>query len=426
MRWIVVGAGSAGCVVAARLALHGDHEVVLLDDGPATPPEVRSDSFFDSLAEPGRTFPSLTAVKVDGTPPTPYRRGRGLGGSGAVNAMVALRGGPFDAPHLLPVEPARQEELGPVDRALLAAADDARPAPLTRRNGRRVTTADAYLGLVPSDGRLAVHGDATVDRVLFDGDRAVGVRLADGRDVFADRIVLCAGAIHTPTILLRSRRDLPGVGEGLQDHPSAPITLELHPDALADPSSLAVGALLERDPVQVLPINHLGPGAASYGLLMPALMRVRSRGRVRLDPEAPDDPTRDPVVELGMLRDRGDVEGMVRAVRVALDLVDAAPFREIVVSAYVDAHGTTTDSLTHDAAVERWLPDHVGDYVHASSTCAMGRVVDDRGAVHGTEGVFVCDASVFREVPHVNTHLPVVMLAETLTARWLGRATPGA
>lgn len=421
-RWIVVGAGSAGCVIAGRLAARPDSEVVLVESGPGWSTDPLSDSFFDALAGDGRTYPDLRATRVAGQPATRYQRGRGLGGSGAVNAMVALSGGPYVADHLLPIEEPGVDELGRVDRALLAAAPDAIRAPLTRRDGRRVTTADAYLGSGRVGEHCEIRTETIVDRVLFVGSsatrrRAVGVVTADGETIDADRVVVSAGAIHSPAILLRSGVDVVGIGEGLQDHPSAPISLALAPDAVADPSSLVVGAVLARDPIQILPMNHLGSHLTDYGLLLAALMRVESRGRVRL---ADDDPRVDPVVEFDMLAHPDDVAGMVAAVRVALGLLETDAFRAIVEAAYVDEHGTRATALTDDDSIERWVRHHVGDYVHASSTCRMGVVVDEDCRVLGHDGLMVCDASVFPGVPEVNTHLPVVMLAETMSARWAG------
>jgi choline dehydrogenase-like flavoprotein len=317
----------------------------------------------------------------------------------------------------LPEEPVDEAELGAVDRALLGAAPDAELARLTRRGGRRVTSAEVSLWPVLGRKNLRVCVDSPVDRVVFDGRRAVGVQLADGDVVSADRVVLAAGAIHTPAILLRSGVDTPGVGLGLQDHPSAPLTLQLRDGAVGVPGELAIGALLRRDPWQFLPMNHLGVAAPGYGLLMTAVMRPRGRaGTVRL---ASHDPVVDPVVDLALLADPQDVATLVAGVRTALGLLSRPSFCEIVEEVYIDAFGTTSAALRDDDTIERWVRSAVGDYVHASSSCAMGTVVDDDGAVVGYDGLFVCDASVFPSIPDVNTHLPTTMLAERLSARWL-------
>ncbi len=384
--------------------------------------------FLAALDVPGRTFRDLRATRTSGSDPTLYRRGRGIGGSSAVNAMVALRGDPglyagwgWDdteaawAAMQLTVEEVSESDLGSVDRALLLAAPDAERARLTRHVGRRVTSAEASLWPALGRTNLEVRADCPVERVVFDGRRAVGVRLVDGSTYEADNIVLSAGAIHTPTVLLRSNVDTHGVGEGLQDHPSAPLTLAMRADAAAEPGSLVVGSLLWRDPVQFLPMNHLGVDAPGYGLLMAALMRPRSRsGTVKLA----EDALAEPVVDFALLEHPADVAELCVGVRTALDLLDTTAFREIVDEIYLDEFGTTGAALRDDGVLDRWVRHAVGDYVHAASSCAMGRVVDERGAVFGYDGLYVCDASVFPSIPDVNTHLPTTMLAERLTARW--------
>jgi choline dehydrogenase-like flavoprotein len=155
---------------------------------------------------------------------------------------------------------------------------------------------------------------------------------------------------------------------------------------------------------------------------MPALMDVRSSGRVSL---ADTDPHVHPRVEFRMLSDPADVAALAGAVEQTLHLLHHPAFEAIVTSAYIDDKGTTVDALDSLQRIAEWLPANVGDYVHASCSCRMGVVVDDDCRVHGFSGLFVCDASVFADIPAVNTHIPTVMLAETIVRRWLrGGAAP--
>ena len=227
MKWVVVGAGSGGCVAARRLCDAG-HRVVLVEGGPAldpggVPPAIDGDDCFAALEVEGRIYDDLMARRTAGGPEARYLRGRGVGGSSAVNAMVAFRGDParyhswgWDdveaawARCLIPVERPEDRELGRTDRLLLEADHDAEIAPLTRRAGRRVTSAEAYLWPLRAHqvDRFEVRTEEAVDRVSFDGGgAATGVVLSNGDVIGADAVVLAAGAIHTPAILQRSGVD---------------------------------------------------------------------------------------------------------------------------------------------------------------------------------------------------------------------------
>ena len=172
-------------------------------------------------------------------------------------------------------------------RSIVPCSPRARPTPvpLTRHDGRRVSSADAYLTPASDRPNLVIAAEQAVDAVVIDRRRAIGVRLADGTVIDADHVVVAAGAIHSPAILLRSDVDTLGLGEGLQDHPSVPFTLELNESVVDPATSLVTASLLQRNGFQLLPLNHLGSGAGAsgLGLLMAAVMRPHGRaGIVRL------------------------------------------------------------------------------------------------------------------------------------------------
>lgn len=465
---LIVGAGSAGCVLADRLSAAG-RRVTVLEAGP-DPGErdaVSGPSFFDALAEPDLLWPYVTAQRTPQQEVRQYGRGRGLGGSSLVNAMVGLWGEveDYDAwerdfgctgwswrtvePYFRRIEvPLTKADTGSSTRlggALIEACRtlgwdlhrgpyplgglgrDVGPAMLTRDgNGRRVSAADVYLRRARERHNVTVRPNALVDRVDVDGRRARGVTLADGSEVPASTVIVCAGAIHSPAILLRSGIDRPGIGFGLQDHPSAPITMSLREPV--DPGELAVTSLARLSSgeipadLQILPMDHLGRTVPGYGLLSVALMYARSRGRVQI---RSSDPRDDPSVDFGLLQDESDRRRLMAGVRVLRTLVRESALSAAIADAFIDDRGTHLEDLADDDdSLTDWMQRHVGDYVHASGTCAMGdprretSVVDPSGAVIGYEGLRVCDASIFPQLPRANTHFPAMMAAEVLADRW--------
>jgi choline dehydrogenase-like flavoprotein len=241
----------------------------------------------------------------------------------------------------------------------------------------------------------------TVDRVIT----------AEGIEYVADRIVLCAGAIGSPTLLLRSGLDTPGVGERLQDHPACTFTLELH--AGSDVDAPLISVVVDRPGSQIVPLNHI-PDAPGYGALMAGLMRVTSTGRLTLP-----NPDGAPRIELNQLATRADRDGLVKVAREAIDLIGSPAVSEVVRRVLVDDSGTELGDLGDDPArLASWVVNQSTGFFHISSTCREGVVTDPFGRVLGYDGLFVCDASLFPTVPPRNPYLPVIQLAERLVAQW--------
>ncbi len=468
---IVVGAGTAGCTAAARLSEDANNHVVLLESGPDNGPGggsagLQSVNWIRALEAETAFYDDLFARKLAGDEPRPYRRGRGVGGSASVNAMLAVPGLPVDynnyrtkygldrwdwkhvEPWLAKLKPvltvSTEDEITPVDRALIESAkhlglaswiDTYSPEPaegaglLWRNADRKARKSSLELHLDPSRGRsnLEIHADSRVDRLIIHDSVAKGVLLADGTEIYADDIILCAGSFESPAILLRSGLTRHGIGKGLQDHPATSIYLSLKPGfGNFDLSKPCIGAVMRlsssvgEGDIHLLPLwgTLIDSQPASHGLLMAAVMRVTSFGELRLNE---DNPLAPPVIEERMLTTAHDRTVMREAIAAAEKVLATPPFADIVEAAFLDADGTPLSALQDDEFFERWLSTTVGDYFHAVGTARMGdaededAVVDDLGRIHGLSGVAIWDASILPEVPRANTHTPVSMVAERLS-----------
>ena len=448
---IVVGAGTAGCVVAERLSRDPAVRVLLIESGPDGP--TASADLFASLSALGRLWPDVKARRSPLGPVRVYPRGRGIGGSGSVNGLLDLRptGGDLDrwASVGLALDTSVQRTVaqlptskwGPADRAL-AMAGHAAGLPLVRRarvdqagigaaplHARfdvdrqllRASTDVTHLGPARQRPNLAVLPDTDVIELTGATTGAVsGVRAetANGpRTISAPLTVVCAGSIHTPALLLRSGLARPGLGRNLADHAAIGVTLHLRgPAPAATPTTCALGHTAGG--LQLLPLNRLGTTdeLRMLGGLLIGVLDNRGRGSVSIDEAGR------PVPEFDLLGDPHDRAEIVRATRLLFDIASRPEVRAEATHVSIDERGTPlADAIgMDDRTLNRWIEQNMADYVHATGTCAFGSsedpsaVVGPGGVVHGTTGVAVIDASVFPTPPRVNPWRATVMLASAL------------
>ncbi|MFI9510524.1 mycofactocin system GMC family oxidoreductase MftG [Nocardia sp. NPDC052566] len=455
---LIVGGGTAGCVLAARLSAEPGHSVLLLEAGAARAPAELLDATRLPLAPDAPWLWRYDATLTSGVAGQ-LVRGRVIGGSGAVNGGYFVRaiaadfaawsgvlGGSasawsFDA--VLPAYRRMERDLDYGDRpghgrsgpitvrrvahpaplsaefAAAAAAlgfaaiadlnalpgtepsDGIGPVPCNVDRGRRVDTGSSYLLPALDRPDLTVAGATRVTRLRFHGTRAIGVDcVRDGRTetVYADRIVLCAGAVESAALLLRSGIGNPEqlralgipvvhaapVGEWFSDHPE--IGVEYHRDAVGSAAdTVALEYVLECGDIEMRPYTmSFTPGLQRLGV---ASMRPHASGALRLrsaDPAVP------PVIDHRYLAAEHDRVHLREAVALAREALAKMP-------------GTRqADPMPSRAGrpADRWLRANLGTSQHLSGTCRMGRADDERAVVdeycrvHGVTGLSVADLSI--------------------------------
>ena len=516
--FIVVGAGSAGCVLANRLSADPSKRVLLLEAGgrdwyPWIHVPV---GYFKTLHNPLTDWgyktapdPGLNGRSID------WPRGRTLGGSSSINGLLYIRGQRQDYDYwrqlgnagwsfddVLPYFRRSEDQENGADEyhgrggglavqnmratrkiceALISAAQElglprnddfngpeqegAGYFQQTARNGRRCSTAVAFLNPVKRRPNLAIVTHALVEKVVIENHRAAGiaVSLKDGPRTYrltaGGEVILSAGAIGSPQILQLSGigpgellqglgveviKNLPGVGDNLQDHLQIRSVYEVNVPTLNDeinnffrrmlmgmqyvftrtgPMSMGASQVcifarsrpdLETPDIQYhfQPLSAAKPGIEMHPFsgitLSVCQLRPESRGRVAINSL---DPRAYPTIQPNYLSTARDQQTAIDALRFTRRLVNTNAFAPYIVREHLPGPGVTTDEQLLDSA--RNIAQTI---YHPTSTCKMGpdpmSVVDERLRVHGLGALRVVDASIMPSIVSGNTNAPTIMIAE--------------
>jgi choline dehydrogenase-like flavoprotein len=512
--YVIVGAGSAGCVLAARLSEDPGVKVALLEaGGQDSRPEIAMPQAFPMLLKSsvdwdllGEEEPGLGGRRLY------LPRGKVIGGSGSINAMIYVRGNRADydewaaggaegwsydevLPYFKrsednergedpfhgaggPMSVSDSRAMSPLIETMIEASvlaghehnpdfNGARQEgvgrfQLTQRNGRRCSTAAAFLHPAEERPNLDVFTDAMALRILFDGARAVGVEVARGGKVEEIRarrdVILSAGAYQSPVLLMISgigpaedleqlgievRENLP-VGHNLQDHCMAQLNYETDEPSLFGtftPENFELfetegrgpltsnipeaGAFFRTRPELAVPDIefHYAPSMFyDEGLTAPhdsgycfgaVLIKPSARGRVMLRTPLADSKPR---VLCNFLTTDDDRRTMIAGVRLAQEIAEQEPLKKALRRPFSVPAGNS------DEEIMDWLRRTSQTVYHPTSTCAIGSVVDPQLRVYGVEGLRVVDASVMPTITSANTNAATIMIAEKAADLISGRS----
>ncbi|MDX6434674.1 MAG: hypothetical protein QOE54_7040 [Streptosporangiaceae bacterium] len=507
--YVIVGAGSAGCVLAARLSEDPDITVALLEAGGRDDKtEIQVPAAFPKLFKTGYDWNFSTAKQAELENRELYwPRGRMLGGSSSLNAMMWVRGHQADydgwelpgwsyadvLPYFTKAEHrdgsnagevygtdgplwiSEQRDPNPTTQAFLAACAAAgltrlaelnepsnegfAQTPVTQKRGRRWSAADAYLHPVAKRPNLTVITGAHAKRIVFEGSRATGVEYGDTTVTATREVIVTAGAIGSPQLLILSGigdpeqlrelgiepiRELPEVGQHLEDHLSVAVLRQCPREvtlASADslwnlarwllfkkgPFTSNVGeavAFIRSDPALEAPdlelifapgpfINHGLEPPAGHGITVGVvLLQPDSIGRLRI---SSTDPAVTPQIDPRYLTGESDLRRLMYGMRKAEELLASEPFAPYAAEPMEPYPGADDDET-----LARYIREHSETLYHPVGTCRMGAdeasVVDPELRVRGIEGLRVADASVMPRINRGHTHAPTIMIGEQAAA----------